>query len=1237
MNLTCKIIRQRVAQALFICLALGQLAQTARAASTDLSNVPMAVNNSVTPNVLVILDNSESMDGYMAGTLVSGSDPATRGNVGRSAMRNLAITPYRTAFNWGLMSFTTGSPSLMGTYVYYLGDAAGGTATTGGAATSGMNFTTSCPGYVAPVGTYPNATPAIPGNTGTCTTTTTGNCTRSTNGAIWTQNSSSTGGTYTWHDSPDTTAIWTGNRCVANPQPVTSGGNTYNYISIDYSSDDYNINDVLYNGPYSSTPAISQAWAPAANTSSTTTYDWYLGRSATGLADTTWNDPADFTSLWFSSTLTPTDAGYIPKNSGSSLPNDISRSLYLPRAWGYYAGVTGSGTLNEAVKPDSTTHYNNLLALLGNETNSATGEIKNAAVFTPTVGTLTSAGTYYSGSSTPITASCQQNFVMLVTDGLPTANTSGSMYSAAARTNTCSTTTTGNCSRDNTTATWTYGSGTATATWADATSATWTFGAAVTDVTTQLANLRTTALSGWSTSCSTSSPPAAPACSTHIDGTQTAGAIPTGKYDIQTYVVGLGDTVVNVNNFAALNAMAYSGGGTNTALLATDSTSFNTAINTITSNITAKVGSSAAIAVANALVTSTDNASYASSYNSGTWTGDLNAYAINITTGLPSTTSLWTAGSAQTQLDLRTSATRQIATSVGTAGTIGGIQFQATTASTATKLSTSQQTLLNSPTTPPGPSDGAAVVAYLRGDRSGEAAGTYRARAHLLGDTVNAEPLLVRAPSYNYSDVGYQGSSTTFKEANAGRARMVYQGANDGMLHAFNAATGAEAWAYIPNLVMSKLNNLSSKAGFIHTYLVDGSPISGDVDFKNCCETGSGNDWRTILVGGLGKGGRGYYALDVTNPIASSEAAVASKVLWEFPNSVTSSTLRSSAILNTGYSFGKPIIVKTVAKGWVVLVTSGYNNGTNAGDSGGDGLGHLYVLNPMTGDLIADIPTTGCTTTPTSSPCGLAQISAYVENGNVDDTTDFVYGGDLMGNVWRFNLSGNSVSSWSVAKFAVLRDAGSATQPVTTAPELAKIVINSIAYRFVYVGTGQYLGNSDVPGTGQNSHATQTQTMYGLVDTTTSALPDPLRPSLVQQTLSGSPLQASSTPVNFATQNGWLLDLPNAGERINTDPVLALGALDFTTNIPSSTICVPGGSSWFYSLDYKSGGNITGAAWSAISLGNALASRPVMVQLPSGQVVALIRNSNGTTIAQNAPTPAGMSSQKRVSWREIAQ
>ncbi len=1113
---------RKLVLSIVVALLLGTIMAPVQAASTDIADVPMAVSNMVTPNVLVIYDNSQSMDAYMGGTLVSGNDPNTRGNIGRSVMRN-AITTYRSSFNWGLMTYAmSGTPALRNTYAYYLGSDAG------------MVFTNDCVGFVA-------------GNPPTVGV------------------SASNGG----------------RRCIANPQPFSGG----NYVAYDKSGDDFDILDVLY-----TTGVYTGLWGLTAGTG--TSYKVYTDHNLVN----SWS-PSQFTGSQGTWSFTPTDAGYLSNNP------PITRQVYTPRGWGYIADITGAGVLNEPVAADSTTHYNKLQSLLGNETNSATGEIKNGAVFTPLLGSLQSAKTYFSssfgGKTSPVQYSCQQNFVMLVTDGLPTGDTSGNLYSASDRANTCVWNTSTNAC------------------------ASGSFGTAATSAINAAKALRTTTVSGKT--------------STYPDGT---GSV-TGKYDVQTYVVALGETVANANAMAVMHSMAYNG-GTGRAIPANDAVSFQNAITQISDDITAKVGAAAAVTMTSPRVTATDNASYASSYNSGTWTGDLFANAVDTSTGVPSSTSLWTAGSAGAQLDLRTPADRFIVTSTDSAGGTGGVQFQPTTASTPTKLSAAQQTLLNTPSvTPP---DGAAVLAYLRGDRSGETAGTYRPRAHLLGDLINSEPVLVREPNASYTDAGY----ASFKTSQASRTRVLFQGANDGMLHAFRADTGAEVWAYIPNMIMGNLNNLSSKNGFVHKYYVDGTPVTADVDFNNTDGVTSGGDWRTILVGGLAKGGRGYYALNVTNPVATSEADAAAKVLWEFPNSISDATSRTAATKNMGYSFGKPIIAKTTAKGWVVLVTSGYNNGTNAGDSGGDGLGHLFVVNPRNGNLIVDLATTGCTTTPAANPCGLAQISVSMAS---DNTIEYVYGGDLKGNVWRFDLTGPSSSGWSVAKFATLKDAGNAVQPITTAPTLKKLDDGT---RMVLVGTGQYLGNADVS-------TTQTQTMYGLKDSLTT-LPDPLRSSLVQQTVttSGSTRTVSSNLVDYTTKKGWYIDLPTSGERINTQPSAYLTNVVFTTNIPSSAKCDPGGSSWEYVVKTQTGGvadYATTGAVSGIFLGNVLASAPVLFQLPNGDWRTIVHTSaplstapsgsfRGTggggcilgpnnTLICSPPAPPILPSNVKRTWRQI--
>ncbi len=1095
------LLLRKLIKALTLAIVGSHFATVATAGSTDIANVPMAVSNLVTPNVLVIYDNSQSMDAYMNGTLVSGSDPNTRGNIGRQVMRN-SITTYRNAFNWGLMSYEMRTaPSLYNTYAYYLGSNAG------------MVFTDDCVGYI---GTVPP-----------------------------TQGVSATNGN---------------RRCVANPQPFLGG----NFVTFDKTGDDADIQDVFYtSGVY------SRLWGLTSGATPSTAYTLYTSHNTIN----SWA-AASFTGSLGAVSFTPTDAGYLSVNP------PMTRQLYVPRGWGYNADITGAGKLEEKIDADSTTHYNTLQSKLANETNGATTEIKNGAVFTPLRGSLQSAQTYYSaglsGNPVPVQFSCQQNFVMLVTDGLPTGDTSGNLYSAADRTNTCSWSTTTN--------TCTAGM----------------FGTAATQAINAAKALRTTTVSGKT--------------STSKDGN---GAV-TGKFDVQTYVVALGDTVANASALSVMNAMAFNG-GTDKAIQAADATAFKNAITQISDDITAKVGSAAAVAVANAQVTANDNASYASSYNSGTWSGDINSNAINLSTGLPSSVSLWVSGSASTQLDARSLASRFIVTSVDTAGGIGGVQFQPATALTATKLSAAQQLLLNTPSM----LDGTSVLAYLRGDRTGEvASGAYRPRSHVLGDIINSEPLVVPAPSNSYTDTGY----AAFKSSNATRTRMLLQGANDGMLHAFVAATGAESWAYVPNLLMPSLNNLSMKTGFNHKYYVDGTPEFGDVDFLNIDGVSTGGDWRTIVVGGLGKGGRGFYALDVSSPTASSEVDAKNKVLWEFPNSITSATVRTTATLNMGFSFGKPLIVKTAAKGWVVVVSSGYNNGTNSGDSGGDGLGHLYIINPKTGELIKDIPTVGCGTNTVSTPCGLAHISASTDSNKL---VDYVYGGDLNGNVWRFNLTGASVAGWNVSKFTTLVDGSGTVQPISTAPELT----NKSGVRTVIVGTGLYLGNTDIPGfVGSNSASTQTQSLYALRDELT-ALPAALRSNLQLQTVSsgGTTGTVAITQVDYAVKKGWYVDLRQTGERINTKPASINNTIVWTSNLPSSTKCDPGGSSRIYAIDITAGYSM----WA--SLGNVLASRPVVIVLPSGSPIALTRLSDATTVATKLPPPPTLPipTVKRLSWRQI--
>ena len=647
----------------------------------------------------------------------------------------------------------------------------------------------------------------------------------------------------------------------------------------------------------------------------------------------------------------------------------------------------------------------------------------------------------------------------------------------------------------------------------------------------------------------------------------------------------------------------------------------------ILDDIASRTGSAAAVSVSNPSLLPGDNLAFVSSFNSGDWTGDLQAVAVDLQTGVLAGAPLW---SAQAQLDAKPPASRYVASFDGTVG----VPF------TAEGLG-AKSARLNSPSVPPGPSDNAAVIAYLRGDRSGEGEGVsasrpYRARSHLLGDVVDAEAVYVSAPRAAYTDPGYGAFKTG---PAAGRAKVVYQGANDGMLHAFDAASGDELWAYVPGALVdapispaqpgtSTLVGLTQQALFQHRFYVNGTPTATDVDLSNTAlnqPSPPAPQWATVLVGGLAKGGRGYYALNVTDPAAASDGEVAAKLMWEFPNAATPAATRSSV----GFSYGVPVNVKTRAAGWVTLLTSGYNNGS---DTGGDGSGYLFVVNTATGQLIQQLRTGAGSA---GTPSGLARVSAYLVSPGSDDTVDFVYGGDLLGNVWRFDLSGASTASWNVTRLATLADSSGTPQPITAAPELG--VVNG--KRVVYVGTGRYLGPSDVPGTaGADASATQRQSFYGLMDDMSgTAIVAPVRGQLVAQVATPAPngeINLTTNPVNLSTKRGWVLDFAPSpsGERVTTNPVLFGGVLSFTTNTPSGDPCRPGGSSNLYFLNYGNGGAIPMLA--SRFVGEVLASRVQPIGLPSGDTKILVRTSEGVTRTFGVQVPTS-TAPTRVMWREV--
>jgi type IV pilus assembly protein PilY1 len=658
-----------------------------------------------------------------------------------------------------------------------------------------------------------------------------------------------------------------------------------------------------------------------------------------------------------------------------------------------------------------------------------------------------------------------------------------------------------------------------------------------------------------------------------------------------------------------------------------DATSLLVTLRQIVGAMLLRSGSDSSVAVSNVNVRAGDHTVYVSNYDGQGWSGELAAYPIDPDTGAVSLLPAAQTWGAAAQLTLRNSSTvlpggRLIATYDGSAG----IPFQ------DASLPAAYKALLNTPSVTP--ADHAAVVAYLRGDRSGEQPdGTYRTRTDLvglLGDIVNAQPTVVSGAMALYSGALY----AQFITDNLTRQRVIYTAANDGMLHAFSAANGSELWAYVPSLIAGSLNAYTG-VGYDHKFNVDGTPTVGDVCFStDSCKTATSNTWKTLLVAGLGSGGNGYYALDVTTPATTTENLLKDKVLWEFPNIATNATVAS----NMGLSAGKPVLAKTAASGWVVLVTSGYNNGTTNSDgtnrpSAGDGKGHLFVLNPATGALIKDIPTTVGSA---ASPAGLAQISAFADDPTVDPTIDFVYGGDLQGNLWRFDLTGTTVgtssSGWNAKLLTTLKDSGGTVQPITTTPELVVVGTN----RLIIVGTGELMGQTDIA-------STQTQSLYAVIDdmTSTPTISAP-RTALQQKTVTlgaGGIRNIASDVVDFATKKGWFFDLPTAGERITEDINAVFGALVLVTNLPSTTACTA--ASFIYVVEAAHGGQVplTGflsseTPWSGKQLSSSFAAQPVLAMLTNGTLEALTHGSDNALNVTRLPLTT-LNTVKRVTWKEI--
>ncbi len=660
----------------------------------------------------------------------------------------------------------------------------------------------------------------------------------------------------------------------------------------------------------------------------------------------------------------------------------------------------------------------------------------------------------------------------------------------------------------------------------------------------------------------------------------------TAKNNLTTFVIGFADDALNPN-IPGVNTLprdaAVQGGGK--FYYAGNESELNASLASAFSFIIEQASSSSSVAT-NSTKFQTDSLVYQAIFDSNEWTGDLRAFTLltedsNGNGVLDSGEDLngngkidageigpklWFAAEKLPAPDLR-----NIYSFDPNGTTIKGVEFK------WANLNASQQAILGSE----------AVVEYIRGKQDQELnnGGTFRNRTSVLGDIVSSDPLYVGRDNAGYANLPGAEGSTYDAFAATTRREMIYVDANDGMLHGFDAGQGIdggkEIFAYVPNVAITSALVSLTDPNYAHRYLVDGSPQAGDVYYDSA--------WHTVLVGSLGGGGKSIFALDITDPDSFAE----SNVLWEFSE------------VDMGFALPEASVVRMANGQWAAVVANGYNSIS--------GKAVLYVINIKTGALIKKIEAEAIT-----GANGLS--SPVVVDVDGDNIADYVYAGDLQGNLWKFDISSSDPANWALdfsgSPLFVARDAAdpSAIQPITAKPAASKATAaGQNRGMMIYFGTGKFfeIGDNIVPA------SPQIQTFYGIWDDCDKSGAGcsgviSSRDALQQQTIifegsTGTTIVADGSTVsgdvrvtskcevgygsNIPTTNappcttninrrGWYLDLLSPGgaqgERVVSTAVIRNGVVIFPTLIPITTACTPGGTSWLMELDQFSGARLAG-------------------------------------------------------------
>ena len=553
----------------------------------------------------------------------------------------------------------------------------------------------------------------------------------------------------------------------------------------------------------------------------------------------------------------------------------------------------------------------------------------------------------------------------------------------------------------------------------------------------------------------------------------------------------------------------------------------------------------------------------------------------------------------------------------------------------------------------------------------------------LLGDITNSSPVFVKEPPRPWVEGKYGGAVATadaytaFQSAHRNRTGMLYVGANDGMLHAFTTEPklvagelfydyGSELFAYIPSFIASSESNeglhylAEPSYNKNHKYLTNGTPTASDV-YMNFYGGSGTLEWRSILVSGVAQGGKGLFALDITCPFedstqGSSNGATASNtcddesfdvnnVLWEFTHE------------RLGFTFSKPVIAKvdyTAQTGngngtgrWAAIVNNGYNStAENAAvfvifldGPGADG------WDEGTDYLILEASASGIASAATSSDNGLS--SPQVVDLDNDGMIDRIYAGDLLGQLWAWDISEpndstgyRSGDNWTVN----LLFSSQNNQAITTTPQLARDpavrLDRGITNIMVMFGTGKLLEDADIVA---GNPATETQTVYGVHDRDTFGLGvgDLQERRITQSSIGALNLRTITGNDYVPTSFGWYIDLPTNSERIIYDGFVDGPSFVFSTFIPDTTECAGGSTGWTMIFDWTTGLALPIPAFDADGVNgiddNDLPYSGYQNTIASSQVSragGFLLGSSGNDVMSNEFDGGGFTINRRLSWDE---